>query len=375
VRARIFVGRARVSHLLYVTPVGAFESARGSWNMRKPAKKRGGFEETPWSPMTNSGEISTGGSEGRRLSSPPPLVPASMDSGQSLAMAPVDSCLIVGGESGQALNFADIKDEEVDARMVADGKALPSFNKLITGRGSSSGGEGGDSQTGEEGEDNDHHLVEDDEDVHHDTDREVQEGEDQHRRCLVTDKVYADLDAVPTSTAAAAYAAAAAAAAAGYPFPSVAYGSYYDGRGSGPPPPPDYGSYHGPPPGAGLYDPSGAEHQQMYAPPVPPPASSTATIPTFRYAGEIVPQPAHQGSSHHALLAAPAPAVASPQASAVAAAAGATLILPPDPTVGPGANDHCILIQRVPQRHRKNRGGELKVMEIKVSAKKLTFSP
>jgi len=304
--------------------------------MRNPAKKR--VEECGEEP--DDCEDNDGHYLGDRMLSPPPMGTQDGEEHGPEGKHPL-----------MKMSVAFVKREHAD--MVGDAKALPSFNHLINGN--DEGGEGG------EGKDN-HQFEHEDDDIAEDEDIEDScDGVDNLQQLPISmsnDKVYADLDAVPTTSAAAAFAAAAAAATGGYhPYPPPYSGSYYDGRGVGPPPPPDYGAYHGPPPGAGLYDPSSADHHHpIYTNPT---SSSTSASPSsFRYAGEI-PQPAHQGS--HALLAAPAPAVASAQATAVAAASGATLILPPEPSTAPEANNHCILIQRVPQRHRKNRGGELQL--------------
>ena len=172
------------------------------------------------------------------------------------------------------------------------------------------------------------------------------------------DKVYADLDAVPCGAEETEVATTAATV------PTATYLSYAyscDGSERPPlPPPPPHGFY------ATVYDghemytqeemyamqfhhhqqqqqqqQQEEEQQQQQQHPPPPPAHVSHHQ---RYAAAVQEQQLRLEPSAEAL--------------AVAAASGATLILPPDPTVAGPNDNHCILIQRVPQNKRKGGRGE-----------------
>ena len=174
-------------------------------------------------------------------------------------------------------------------------KALPSFNRLMSRRTSSADDE-------EERSD----KVKEDEDI---KDEEIAAAGGSSNS-----KVYADLDAVP-----------AAAATAFVPY------TYYGPEGRPPPPP-----LPPPPPAAyTIFEPgeyAAASSEEIYMnypgaaaaqqPPLPPPP------------GPSQPPPLAHRLTHSA----------------------ATLILPPDPTMASPNDNHCILIQRVPQRNRKGKG-------------------
>lgn len=196
-----------------------------------------------------------------------------------------------------------------------DTDKLPSFNRILVaekikdeddedGGGVLLGGNGCDETL------NSHVAAE--EEIHDDRNHHEDAGkvDDGREKRLVEEKnkVYADLDAVPSS--------------------STQY----------PPPYPPYYPQH--PQAPAYYDP--VPHQvyateDMYAAipaPPPPPVAAVAAV--------AAPQQPHYDHISQSVRAA-------------AVSAGATLILPPDPNLSPVNDNHCILIQRVPQNKRKGK--------------------
>ncbi len=200
-------------------------------------------------------------------------------------------------------------------------QALPSFEIL---------------RNGEEDEEDDSRDIEDRELDEEDDD--IADHEDASARAGApanNDKVYADLDAVPSSAEVAA--AAAAAAAVGYRMPY----SYYGPDGA------TYGSIYDPPPTTAAGDAAAAAAAvaaASYSHPHDSYVSSSSNSPYLTVNAGSAPQV-------HPPPPPPPPTIEHPNVS------GATLILPPEPNMMAGQNDnHCILIQRVPHRNRKGKG-------------------